>query len=62
MTITLVLADDHAVVRDGLRLLLETQPDLKVVGTAADGREAIRLIEQLSPEVAILDIAMPGKN
>ena len=59
MTITIFLADDHAVVRDGLRLLLETQPDLKVVGVAADGRAAIRLIEQLAPDVAILDIAMP---
>jgi DNA-binding NarL/FixJ family response regulator len=59
MTITLFLADDHAMVREGLRLLLETQPDLKVVGAAADGRETIRLVEQLAPDVAILDIAMP---
>lgn len=59
MTITIFLADDHAVVREGLRLLLETQPDFKVVGMAADGRETIRLVEQLAPDVAILDIAMP---
>jgi DNA-binding NarL/FixJ family response regulator len=59
MTITIFLADDHAVVRDGLRLLLETQPNLKVVGAAADGRETICLVEQLMPDVAIVDIAMP---
>lgn len=62
MSITIVLADDHAVVRDGLRLLLNTQPDLKVVGTAANGREAVQLVEQWSPAVALLDIAMPEVN
>jgi DNA-binding NarL/FixJ family response regulator len=62
MTITIFLADDHAVVRDGLRLLLETQPDFQVVGDAGDGREALRLISQRQPNVAILDIAMPELN
>ena len=62
MTITVFLADDHAVVRDGLRALLEAQPDLKVVGDAADGRDAVRQVTQLRPDVAILDIAMPELN
>jgi DNA-binding NarL/FixJ family response regulator len=62
MSITIFLADDHAVVRDGLRVLLEAQPDLKVVGDAADGRDAVRQVTQLCPDVAILDIAMPELN
>jgi DNA-binding NarL/FixJ family response regulator len=62
MSISVFLADDHAVVRDGLKLLLETQPDLKVVGTAGDGRDAVRQVAQLNPQVAILDIAMPELN
>lgn len=62
MTITVFLADDHAVVRDGLKLLLETQADLRVVGEATDGRQAVRRVDQLRPRVAILDIAMPELN
>jgi DNA-binding NarL/FixJ family response regulator len=62
MKITVFLADDHAVVRDGLKLLLETQSDLLVVGEAADGRQAVRRVDQLRPRVAILDIAMPELN
>jgi DNA-binding NarL/FixJ family response regulator len=62
MSITVFLVDDHAVVRDGLRYLLEAQPDIKVIGDAANGREALRLIAQLCPDVAILDIAMPDLN
>ena len=62
MKITVFLADDHAVVRDGLKLLLETQADLLVVGEAADGRQAVRRVDQLRPRVAILDIAMPELN
>jgi DNA-binding NarL/FixJ family response regulator len=57
-----LLADDHAVVRDGLRLILETQPDIKVVGTASDGREAIHLAQTLEPDLVILDISMPELN
>jgi DNA-binding NarL/FixJ family response regulator len=60
MSITLFLADDHAVLRDGLKALLEMQPDLQVVGMTGDGTEAVRQVEQLSPHIAILDIAMPG--
>ena len=57
--IRIVIADDHAVVREGTRTLLEREPDMQVVGEAADGEEAVRLIEQLKPDVAILDISMP---
>jgi DNA-binding NarL/FixJ family response regulator len=59
---TIFLADDHTVVRDGLRALLENQPDFKVIGDAGDGREAVRQISQLQPDVALLDIAMPELN
>jgi DNA-binding NarL/FixJ family response regulator len=62
VSITVFLADDHAVVRDGLKLLLETQPDLQVVGQATDGREAVRQVATLHPRVSILDIAMPELN
>jgi DNA-binding NarL/FixJ family response regulator len=62
MNITVFLADDHAVVRDGLKLLLESEPDIKVVGDAADGRSALQQLGRLHPDVAILDIAMPGLN
>ena len=57
--IKIVIADDHAVVRQGTRSLLEREKDLEVVGEAADGEEAVKLIEQLRPDVAIIDIAMP---
>ncbi|MEK7442818.1 MAG: response regulator transcription factor [Chloroflexota bacterium] len=56
----ILLADDHAVLRAGLRLLLEAQPDLKVIGEASDGREAMRLAEELKPDLILLDLTMPG--
>lgn len=62
MSITVFLADDHAVVRDGLRYLLEAQPDIDVVGDAANGRQTLQLVKQLCPDVAIMDIAMPELN
>ncbi len=62
MSIHVFLADDHAVIRDGLKILLEAEGDIKVVGTAADGREAVRAARELSPDVIIMDIAMPGLN
>ena len=62
MSIAVFLADDHAVVRDGLRYLLEAQPDIKVVGDAANGRQTLQLVERLRPDVAIMDIAMPELN
>lgn len=60
--ITIFLADDHAVFRDGLQSFLETQPDFRVVGTAGDGREAVRIVKELLPDIVIMDIAMPGLN
>lgn len=57
--IRILIADDHAVVREGTRTLLEREPDMEVVGEAADGEEALRLLEKLKPDVAILDISMP---
>jgi two-component system response regulator NreC len=62
MTLTILLADDHIVVRQGLRVLLEGQPDFSVVGEASDGNEAIRLVDQLKPQIVILDLVMPGLN
>jgi len=59
MSIRVLLADDHGVVRKGLRFLLERQPDMEIVGEAADGREAVRLTEATNPDVVIMDIAMP---
>ena len=57
-----VLADDHTVVRDGLRVLLEAHSDISVVGDAANGRQAVRLALQLHPDVVVMDIAMPELN
>ncbi len=57
-----MLADDHPIVREGLRGLLETEPGFRVIGEAADGREALELVEQLKPDVLIIDIVMPGLN
>ncbi len=62
MTIAVFIADDHAILREGLANLLAAQPDLRVVGTAAEGREAVRQVAQLQPQVVILDIAMPQMN
>ena len=62
MAIRVFLADDHGVVRDGLRLLLEAQEDITVVGDAADGREAVRQVQELGPDVVVMDIAMPELN
>ncbi|MBC8446547.1 MAG: response regulator transcription factor [Chloroflexi bacterium] len=62
MSITVFLADDHAVVRDGLRVLLEAQSDISVIGDAANGRAAVHLVAQLCPDVVIMDIAMPDLN
>lgn len=61
-SIRILLADDHTVVRDGLRALLEKQPDMTVVGEAADGRDSVRLAEEESPDVVVMDIAMPNMN
>jgi two-component system, NarL family, nitrate/nitrite response regulator NarL len=57
--IRIVIADDHPIFRDGLRRLLEAEPDLKVIGEACDGAEAVKLARQLKPEILLLDLAMP---
>jgi DNA-binding NarL/FixJ family response regulator len=57
--IRLVLADDHALVRQGLRSLLDLTPDLRVVGEAADGEEALRKVAELDPDVVLMDVRMP---
>lgn len=59
---TIVLADDHAVVRAGLKALLMGEPDFQVVGEAADGLEAVKLVERLQPSVLVVDVMMPGLN
>ena len=60
--IRILLSDDHAVIRRGLRLILEQQRDFEIVGEASDGREAVALAASLRPDVAVLDITMPNLN
>jgi DNA-binding NarL/FixJ family response regulator len=60
--ITVLLAEDHQIVREGFRSLLKNEPDIEVVGEAADGRQAVKLARQLRPAVVVMDIAMPLLN
>lgn len=60
MTIRILIADDHLIIREGLRLILETEPDLELAGEAADGAEAVRLAAELRPDVILMDLRMPG--
>jgi DNA-binding NarL/FixJ family response regulator len=57
-----VLADDQALIRSGIRLILELEPDLEVVGEATDGDEALRVAEELRPDIVLMDIRMPGTD
>ncbi len=60
--IRILVADDHGIVRKGLRFLLDRQPDMEVVGEASDGREAVRMSQEMIPDVVIMDVAMPQLN
>ena len=60
MTLSVVVADDQAVVRAGYRTILEAEPDIRVVGAASDGAQAVRVARQLRPDVVLMDIRMPG--
>jgi len=62
MTIRIMLVDDHQVVREGFRGLLERQSDMEVVGEAGDGRAGVKLAEELAPDVVVMDVAMQGLN
>ena len=61
-SISILLADDHALVRAGIRALVEQLPIVTVVGEARDGREALRLVKERKPDLILMDIAMPGLN
>lgn len=60
--IKVVIADDHTLMRSGLKLMLANQPDISVVGEAADGAEALKLVETLRPDIVLLDVSMPEMN
>jgi two-component system, NarL family, response regulator LiaR len=60
--ITLLIVDDHIVVRQGLRTFLETRPELEVIGDAGSGEEALRLVQDYAPDVALVDLLMPGMD
>lgn len=62
MKIRVLVADDHAIIREGLRVMLGNQPDMEVVAVATNGREAIRLVNEYEPDVAVVDISMPELN
>jgi RNA polymerase sigma factor (sigma-70 family) len=62
LKIRVLVADDHAIIREGLRVMLGNQLDMEVVGIAANGREAIRLVDEVEPDVAVMDISMPELN
>lgn len=62
MSTRVLLVDDHAIIREGLRSLLEKQPQMEVVADTDDGRKAVELVRQFSPDIVIMDVTMPGLN
>jgi DNA-binding NarL/FixJ family response regulator len=62
MALRLLIADDHPIVRDGLRAALSGEPDLEIVGEAADGEQAVRLAADLRPDIVLMDLRMPGMD
>ncbi|MFO0752330.1 MAG: response regulator transcription factor [Thermodesulfovibrionales bacterium] len=62
MSLKVLLADDHKIVRDGLRTLLQKNSDIEVIAEAEDGREAVQLVRKMAPEIVVMDIAMPDLN
>ena len=62
MTVTVIIADDHPVVREGLRGMLAGEPDIEVLGEAANGKEAAALAKALHPDVVLMDLRMPGTD
>lgn len=62
MSIRVLIADDHGIVREGLRSLIGRQPDMEIVGEAEDGRKALELVRELEPDIVVMDISMPNLN
>ena len=62
MRIKVLLVDDHAIIREGLRSLLDKQPEMEVIADTDDGRKALDLVRELLPNIVIMDISMPGLN
>jgi DNA-binding NarL/FixJ family response regulator len=60
--VRILIAEDHAIVREGIRMILATQPDFEVIGEAAGGADAVALVAELHPDVVVMDISMPGMN
>ena len=61
-SIRVLIVDDHSIVRDGLKLILSLSGEFEVVGQAADGEEGVRMAAEMSPDVVVMDVKMPGKN
>src|SRR5690242_7348772 len=62
MDVSVLLVDDHTLLREGLRMVLDAQPGITVLGEADDGRQALQLVEDLHPNIVVMDIAMPNLN
>src|SRR5689334_10304008 len=62
MSVSILLADDHRITREGIRLMLSAEPDFRVIGETGDGRQAVELAASLSPDVVVMDLTMPNLN